>query len=77
MNLGYLFVQRFLLNQAITIKDAFGEIVDGDTNWYANMTGMMHGLTSLGGEVSPDGLEFYGWEPLHGMMISQCHMGPS
>ena len=22
------------------------------------------GLTSLGGEVSPDGLEFYGWEPL-------------
>ena len=43
-------------------QDAFYEIVDGDTNWYANM--ISDGLTSLGGEVSPDGLEFYGWEPL-------------
>ena len=37
-------------------QDAFYEIVDGDTNWYANM--ISDGLTSLGGEVSPDGLEF-------------------
>ena len=34
-------------------QDAFYEIVDGDTNWYANM--ISDGLTSLGGEVSPDG----------------------
>ena len=43
-------------------QDAFFEIVGGDTIWYARV--ISDGLTSLGGEVSPDGLEFYGWEPL-------------
>ncbi len=43
-------------------QDAFYEISGGDTSWYARA--ISDGLTSLGGEVSPDGLEFYGWEPL-------------
>ena len=43
-------------------QDSFFEIVGGDTIWYARV--ISDGLTSLGGEVSPDGLEFYGWEPL-------------
>ena len=43
-------------------QDAFFEISGGDTSWYARV--ISDGLTSLGGEVSPDGLEFYGWEPL-------------
>lgn len=43
-------------------QDAFYEVSNGDTTWYARM--ISDGLTSLGGEVSPDGLEFYGWEPL-------------
>ncbi|SVA56907.1 uncharacterized protein METZ01_LOCUS109761, partial [marine metagenome] len=43
-------------------QDAFFEVVGGDTMWYARV--ISDGLTSLGGEVSPDGLEFYGWEPL-------------
>ena len=43
-------------------QDAFYEVSNGDTSWYARM--ISDGLTSLGGEVSPDGLEFYGWEPL-------------
>ena len=44
-------------------QDAFFEISStGDTSWYANV--ISDGLTSLGGEVSADGTEFYGWEPL-------------
>ncbi len=35
---------------------------EGDTTWYARV--ISDGLTSLGGEVSPDGNEFWGWEPL-------------
>ena len=44
-------------------QDAYYEISSaGDTTWYANV--ISDGLTSLGGEVSADGTEFYGWEPL-------------
>ena len=44
-------------------QDAFYEISGaGDTTWYARV--ISDGLTSLGGEVSANGLEFYGWEPL-------------
>ena len=44
-------------------QDAFYEVSGtGDTTWYAWV--ISDGLTSLGGEVSPNGLEFYGWEPL-------------
>ena len=32
---------------------------NGDTTWYARV--ISDGLASLGGEVSPDGTEFYGW----------------
>ena len=40
-------------------QDAFFEIsATGDTLWYANV--ISDGLTSLGGEVSADGTEFYG-----------------
>ena len=35
---------------------------DGDTVWAARV--ISDGLISLGGEVSPDGKEFWGWEPL-------------
>ena len=35
---------------------------NGDTTWYARV--ISDGLSSLGGEVSPDGTEFYGWKPL-------------
>lgn len=35
---------------------------EGDTTWYARV--ISDGLSSLGGEVSPDGTEFYGWKPL-------------
>ena len=44
-------------------QDAYFKIDNaGDTTWYARV--ISDGLTSLGGEVSPDGTEFYGWEPL-------------
>ena len=44
-------------------QDAYWKVSDaGDTTWYARM--ISDGLTSLGGEVSPDGTEFWGWEPL-------------
>ena len=35
---------------------------NGDTVWAARV--ISDGLISLGGEVSPDGKEFWGWEPL-------------
>ncbi|MDQ7052141.1 MAG: hypothetical protein Q9P14_04325 [candidate division KSB1 bacterium] len=35
---------------------------EGDTVWAARV--ISDGLISLGGEVSPDGKEFWGWEPL-------------
>jgi hypothetical protein len=44
-------------------QDAYPKVsAQGDTTWYARV--ISDGLTSLGGEVSPDGTEFYGWEPL-------------
>ncbi|HIB73361.1 MAG TPA: hypothetical protein EYO50_05515 [Candidatus Marinimicrobia bacterium] len=44
-------------------QDAYWQVsADGDTTWYARV--ISDGLTSLGGEVSPDGTEFWGWEPL-------------
>jgi predicted secreted protein len=44
-------------------QDAYPKVdAQGDTTWYARV--ISDGLTSLGGEVSPDGLEFWGWEPL-------------
>ena len=44
-------------------QDAYWKVSDtGDTTWYARL--ISDGLTSLGGEVSPDGTEFWGWEPL-------------
>jgi hypothetical protein len=36
--------------------------VDGDTVWVARV--ISDGLVSLGGEVSPDGKEIWGWQPL-------------
>jgi len=42
--------------------DAYYRVVDGDTTWYAQV--ISDGLTSLGGEKSPDGTEYYGWDPL-------------
>ena len=46
-----------------THQDAYWKVSDtGDTTWYARL--ISDGLTSLGGEVSPDGTEFWGWEPL-------------
>jgi len=42
--------------------DAYYTVEDGDTTWYARM--ISDGLTSLGGGRSPDGTEFYGWDPL-------------
>ena len=35
---------------------------EGDTVWVARV--ISDGLVSLGGEVSPDGQEFWGWQPL-------------
>jgi len=44
-------------------NDAYPKVSSsGDTTWYARV--ISDGLTSLGGEVSPDGTEFYGWKPL-------------
>ena len=44
-------------------EDAFPKISpSGDTTWYVNA--ISDGLVSLGGEVSPDGQEFWTWEPL-------------
>ena len=44
-------------------EDAFSKISsDGDTTWHVNA--ISDGLVSLGGEVSPDGQEFWTWEPL-------------
>ena len=44
-------------------QDAYPKVnAQGATTWYARV--ISDGLTSLGGEVSPDGTEFYGWEPL-------------
>ena len=44
-------------------QDAYPKVnAQGDTTWYVRV--ISDGLTSLGGEVSPDGTEFYGWEPL-------------
>jgi hypothetical protein len=46
-------------------RDENGNVVvdaGGDTVWVARV--ISDGLVSLGGEVSPDGKEFWGWEPL-------------
>ena len=44
-------------------QDAFSKVsTSGDTTWYVNA--ISDGLVSLGGEVSPDGQEFWTWEPL-------------
>ena len=44
-------------------QDAYPKVnAQGDPTWYAR--GIRDGLPSLGGEASPDGTEFYGWEPL-------------
>ena len=44
-------------------EDAFAKVSEsGDTSWYVNA--ISDGLVSLGGEVSPDGQEFWTWEPL-------------
>ena len=44
-------------------EDAFPKIsTNNDTTWYVNA--ISDGLVSLGGEVSPDGQEFWTWEPL-------------
>ena len=46
-------------------KDANGDPVlddDGNPIWFAKV--ISDGLVSLGGEISPDGKVFWGWEPL-------------
>ena len=44
-------------------EDAYAKVnLDGDTTWHVRA--ISDGLVSLGGEVSPDGKEFWGWEPL-------------
>jgi hypothetical protein len=46
-------------------RNAGGNVItdaQGDTVWAARI--ISDGLISLGGEVSPDGREFWGWEPL-------------
>lgn len=44
-------------------EDAYSKVdSNGDTTWYVRA--ISDGLVSLGGEVSPDGKEFWGWEPL-------------
>lgn len=44
-------------------QDAYPNVdANGDTIWYVRA--ISDGLVSLGGEVSPDGKEFWGWEPL-------------
>ena len=44
-------------------EDAFYKVSpSGDTTWFVNA--ISDGLVSLGGEVSPDGREFWTWEPL-------------
>jgi len=42
--------------------DAYFRVENGDTTWYARA--ISDGLVSNGGEVSPDGSEFWGWQPL-------------
>lgn len=36
--------------------------VDGDTTWVMRI--VSDGLVSLGGEISPDGSEYWGWQPI-------------
>ena len=43
-------------------QDAYYRVTNVDTTWYARV--ISDGLVSLGGEVSPDGKEFWGWQPL-------------
>ncbi len=44
-------------------EDAYAKVdANGDTTWYVRA--ISDGLVSLGGEVSPDGKEFWGWEPM-------------
>ena len=46
-------------------RDDNGDVItnaQGDTIWYARV--ISDGLVSLGGEISPDGKEFWGWQPL-------------
>ena len=66
-NLGYGYEFGPFISAKVPVltgkhQDAFFEVSDGDTTWFARV--ISDGLTSLGGEVSPDGLQFYGWEPL-------------
>ena len=43
-------------------QDAYYRVTNNDTTWYVHA--ISDGLVSLGGEVSPDGKEFWGWQPL-------------
>lgn len=50
----------------IKLDELGNPVVDtnGDTVWVARI--ISDGLVSLGGETSPDGLEFWGWQPVAG-----------
>ncbi|ARA93122.1 hypothetical protein AWN76_008095 [Rhodothermaceae bacterium RA] len=51
--------------QSRPLRDASGNVVfdaDGDTTWV--MTIVSDGLVSNGGEISPDGSSFWGWQPI-------------
>ncbi|NBC18965.1 MAG: hypothetical protein GVY18_16815, partial [Bacteroidetes bacterium] len=51
--------------QSVPLRDEAGNIVfnaDGDTTWVMHI--VSDGLVSNGGELSPDGSEFWGWQPI-------------
>ena len=70
MSLVLLLVQSYQFLQTVTKTlfpklDSNGNPVlddDGNPIWLARV--ISDGLVSLGGEISPDGKTFYGWEPL-------------
>lgn len=51
--------------QSTPLRDDDGNIVynaNGDTTWVMHI--VSDGLVSLGGEISPDGSEYWGWQPI-------------
>ncbi|NND72245.1 MAG: hypothetical protein HKN43_11785 [Rhodothermales bacterium] len=51
--------------KSVPKRDASGNVVlnsEGDTTWVMHV--VSDGLTSNGGEISPDGSEYWGWQPI-------------
>ncbi|MFW5955461.1 MAG: hypothetical protein ACOCSK_01840, partial [Rhodothermales bacterium] len=51
--------------QSVPLRDENDDLVlraDGDTTWVMRI--VSDGLVSLGGEISPDGSEYWGWQPI-------------